>query len=153
MYWTNVNILHLIINLKLPWKFFYLKISSKMWICSCKWFKHCSKTKLSPTLVPSPDVATWASYSVDSLATNPPSLTLFVMLQLGCDSASEPAALPDGFLEAFISRGWEEGEGPSQFFLIPFSISPTSGNSPQSPCSFGNSRTSLRDSSEVQLWQ
>lgn len=39
--------------------------------------------------------------------------------------------------KVFINGGWGEGEGTSQFFPIPFSIRPSSGNLLQSPCSCG----------------
>lgn len=124
------------------------KISSKMQVYSCNIIKWQKKQSSPPFIVPSPDVATWASYSPDSLAVNLPPLTLFVMLQLGLWLCQY---LPHCFTRWLPGRFYPGG-GRRDFsvFLIPFSISPISGNLPQSPCSFGNSGTSLRDSSEVQ---
>lgn len=130
----NIKLFHLISNLEPPFIFFNYKISSRMQVYSyniIKWQKKQSSPQFS---VPSPDVATWASYSPDSLAANLPSFTLFVMLQLGLWLCQY---LPHCFTRWLPGRFYPGG-GRRDFsvFLTPFSISPISGNLPQSPCSF-----------------
>lgn len=58
------------------------------------------------------------------------------------------------FLGGFINRGQKEAEKTSQFFSYTIQYQSHSGDLPlQSPCSFDNSETSLRDSPEAQLRQ
>lgn len=94
-----------------------------MQVYSCNIIRWQKKQSFPPFLVPPPDVATWGSYSPDSLATNLPSLTLFVMLQLGLRLCQY---LPHCFTRWLPGRFYLGG-GRRDFsvFLIPFSIGPS----------------------------